>query len=97
MLLTNLFQLTQDLDKNLNLFYSNDSLKHAIPIRKINLTSDKCCLICKEGNPRTLRELNSLLGKIKQKNIPVFIEYLHSTYNIFGLQINNENKQIYLK
>lgn len=97
MLLTNLFQLINDLDKNFSLFFKPIKDSKAYPIQKITLESTKCILICGKDSAKTLNDLITLLGKIKQKNIPLEIQLSKQIYQIYGLQIDRINKHLYLK
>lgn len=97
MLLTNLFQLINDLDKNFSLFFKPIKNNKTYPIQKITLESKKCVLICGKDSAKTINDLITLLGKIKQKNIPLEIQLSKQFYKIYGLQIDRTNKRLYLK
>lgn len=97
MLLTNLFQLINDLDKNFSLFFKSTKDNKTYPIQKITLESTKCILICGKNSAKTISDLITLLGKIKQKNIPLEIQLSKHIYKIYGLQIDRINKHLYLK
>lgn len=97
MLLTNLFQLINDLDKSFYLFFKPAKEKNTFPIKKIALESTKCILICGENANKQLNDLITLLGAIKQKNIPLVIQLKDKKYKIYSLQIDRTARRIYLK
>lgn len=97
MLLTNLFQLINNLDKHFYIFYKPNKEEISFPIKKISLESTRCILICGKSSNKQLSDLVNLLGNMKQKNIPLNIQVEQKNFPVYGLQIDRLNNRIYLK